>query len=196
MLILASSFNFEGSHLPVLGNDDLPYPISIKTNFRRINDRYTKNTKMPIGYEVRGQLDFLDVIRQREIIINSDNYLIVNTIGKFLGIVPTPRANNHPPIQMPVTLENYNDAVSSLRQDFSDLKECLDRTLMLNSFTECINNLRLFIRDHANDNEFISILISTNDRRIEYLPFEETTFIRELVGSRPFGIQFTPGRYL
>lgn len=196
MLTLAISFDFDGSHLPILGKDNSPYPISMKTNFARVRDRHTRNNTMPIGHEVRGQLDFKNVLKLTKNIEDSNNYSIVTEAGKFLQIVPTPNANNNPPTQSAITQEVYKLAVEDLRRDFCDLTDCLNETLNHNSLESCIANLQIFIRDYANENEFINILISTNDRRIEYLPFEETSFIKKLVGSRPFGVQFKSETYL
>jgi hypothetical protein len=193
MLILAYTINCEGSYLPVLGENDL-YPISITINFRRVNDRHTKNTKMPIKCEIKGEFDFAEVIKRRERILTSDNYHMVSRRGNFLGLTRTINASNNPPTETPFNQEVYDRAVMSLQRDFSDYNDCLNQTLNHNQSVR--DNLKFFIGEHAKDNEFISMLVSTNDRRIESLPFEETSFIEQIVSSRPFGVEFKPGRYL
>ena len=98
-------------------------------------------------------------------------------------------------IELPETMvTNVSDLIDELQVEIQSLKNLLDRTLAAESWSKIREGLLQSLNGIAAQ-EPLRLVIITDDPRIQALPIESTSFIREKLGScRPISVSFVPHR--
>ena len=98
-------------------------------------------------------------------------------------------------IELPKTIvSNVSDPIDELQTEIQSLKDLLDRTLAAESWSKIREGLLQSLNGIA-PQEPLRLVIVTDDPRIQALPIESTSFIREKLGSRrPISVSFVPRR--
>ena len=98
-------------------------------------------------------------------------------------------------IELPKTIvSNVSDPIDELQTEIQSLKDLLDRTLAAESWSKIREGLLQSLNGIAAQ-EPLRLVIITDDPRIQALPIESTSFIREKLGSRrPISVSFVPRR--
>jgi hypothetical protein len=181
-LIVTTKINFEGSSLPHR-DENLTYT----TSFIPVKRDVTTN-KVDIEPSCEGgTINLGSLIISYEDIIASDSYQIVKTYkGQFFDI-RSHTVKPHPP-QTP-TEKEYKAAILQVRGRFESLRRSLNTALYQESCSLFNSQLVNICHKYTNNDELVKLIISSNDRRIELLPFEETDFIKTAI-NRPVSVSF------